>query len=173
MTHKLRMYVFLLLLIGGGMMGGCWGERPTQIAIEGGEPPAFSFSGSGNLSAFSVYLVPPSPEKMDKPFSEQVPIWQIESATDFLHGRPIEQIKKLTYGSIPAGYKQTFPGSAESPRALEADKAYFFACNTTNAPTTAGYFLVHDGKAIPTHVETPCWGAQNDKWVAVPCPNHP
>ena len=167
------MLIVLFLFSGVALTEGCRSERATHVAIEGGAAPVFSLSGSGNLSSFSVYLVPPSPEKMDKPFSEQVPVWQIESATDFLHGRPIEQIKKLTYGSIPAGYKQTFPGSAEIPRTLEADKAYFFACNTTNAPTAAGYFLVHDGKSVPAHVETLCWGTQNDKWVAVPCPNHP
>jgi hypothetical protein len=163
----------LFLLLAARLLAGCHTERPTQIKVEGGETPVFVLSGSGKLASFSVYLVPPSPEKMDKPFSEQVPVWQITAKPDFLHGRPIEKIQELTYGLIPAGYNESFPENGGLPRTIEPEKAYFFDCNTIDAPTAAGFFRVHDGKAIPVQVKTPCWGTQNGKWVAVPCIDHP
>lgn len=170
---KLKMWSVLLLLFGAWFLKGCGTERPTRVKIEGGATPVFLLFGSGKLASFAVYLVPPSPGDMDKPFSEQVPVWQITAQPDFLHGRPIEKIQKLEYGLIPAGYKESFPENGGLPRAIEPEKVYFFNCDTIDAPTAAGFFRVHDGKVIPAQVKIPCWSTQNGKWVAVPCVEPP
>jgi hypothetical protein len=45
--------------------------------------------------------------------------------------------------------------------------SYFFDCTTTDAPITAGYFRVHNGKVIPAQVKTPCW---TKEWQIGCCP---
>lgn len=171
MIAKFRNLSFLFLLLHAVFAVGCQMERPTKIIVEGGPVPTFRLSGSGNLSSFSVYLVPPSPEKMDKPFSQQVPLWQISAQPDSLHGRGVEEIQRLTFGLAPAGYKGNFPENNGSAPSIEPEKIYFYSCDTTDAPPTAGFFMIHDGKAIPTQAKTPCWRTQNGKWVAAPCIN--
>src|ERR1700730_14848560 len=108
-TTTLRSVSFLLLLAATALLLGCRRERPTEVRVEGGETPVFVFSGSGKLSSFSVYLVPAAPLEMDKPFSEQIPVWEITAQPDPLRGRSIEEIQKLIYGTIPTGYTESFP----------------------------------------------------------------
>lgn len=169
MVAKFKYVSSLCVLLHAVFAVGCQGERPTKVVIEDGPIPTFRLSGSGNLSSFSVYLVPPSPEKMDTPFSQQVPVWQISAQPDPMHGRGVEQVRTLTYGVVPAGYKETFPGNDSAAPSIEPEKTYFYSCDTTDAPPTAGFFMTHDGKVIPTQAKTPCWSSQNGKWVAVPC----
>jgi hypothetical protein len=169
MELKRKTLIASALLLNVVMLTECRSERPTQVIIEGAGVPTFHLSGSGKLASFSVYLVPPVPEQMTKPFSDQVPIWQITAEPDPLHGRPVEDIQKLSYGAIPAGYKQGFPENGSLPPVIAVEKDYFFDCTTTDAPTESGFFRVHDGKAISAKVKTPCWTTKNNKWVAVPC----
>jgi hypothetical protein len=170
-TFKPKLWTLLSLILGICVSEGCRVERPTVVTIDDGATPVFHLSGSGKLSSFSVYLVPPHPEAMDKPFSEQIPIWQITALPDFLHGRTVEEIRSLTYGSIPSGYRQSFPGDGTPPPPISPDDGNptFFICDTTDAPPTSGSFRILDGKAIPATVRTPCWTTKNGKWIAAPC----
>ncbi|MGC2832494.1 MAG: hypothetical protein WB994_22865 [Candidatus Acidiferrum sp.] len=164
--RSLRLYLTAFSVC---LLFGCATERPTQLRLEGNAIPVFALSGSGQLSSFSVYTVPPIPEKMDKPFSQQVPAWQIVAHPDYLRGRPVEEIQKLSYGSIPQGYKQSYPENGVPAPPIQAERFYFFDCNTTNAPQASGFFVVHDGRTISAKVKTPCWTTRNGKWVSVPC----
>jgi hypothetical protein len=168
-TLNLKLWTLLSLILGICVSEGCRVERPTMVAVDGGATPVFHLSGSGKLSSFSVYLVPPHPEAMDKPFSEQIPIWQISALPDFLHGRSVEEIRSLTYGSIPAGYRQSFPGDGTFPVSLDNGNPIFFICDTTDAPPASGFFRILEGKAIAATVRTPCWTTKNGKWIAAPC----
>ena len=148
---------------------GCHRERPTEVRVQGAATPAFVFRGSGELASFSVYLVPPSPEEMSKPFSEQLPVWRISALPDYLHGVPIEGIGTLTYGMIPRGYKQEVPSNGDPAQSLIPGREYFFDARTTNAPPTAGFLRIENGKVISTKVKTPCWQTKDGEWVKTPC----
>jgi hypothetical protein len=162
----LRVPIFFMTLL---PFVGCRGERPTEVAIRGEAIPAFALKGSGKLGTFSVYLVPPSPEEMSKPFSEQIPVWRISAQPDYLHGVSIEDIGTLAYGAIPRGYKQEVPGNGELARSLIPDRNYFFDAQTTDAPPAAGFFRIEKGKVISTKVKTPCWQIKNGEWVRSSC----
>ena len=86
MTVKPRGVGILISLLTLLALGGCRRERQTEVTIQGEASPTFTFKGSGKLASFSVYLVPPSPEEMTKPFSEQAPMWRISALPDYLHG---------------------------------------------------------------------------------------
>jgi|SRR5690349_14057676 len=150
------------------LLTSCMRERPTSIQVTGGSPPVFLLSGSGKLSSFSIYLVPDRPELMKQPFSEQSPIWGFKAQPDSLSGNLVEKLERLSYGLVPAGYKQTVPSNGAAPR-LETGKTYFFDCRTTGAPGLGGFFRVEEGKAVAVRVKVPCWIHQNGKWIAVPC----
>jgi hypothetical protein len=154
---------FLILTV------GCHRERSTEVRVQGAASPAFVFRGSGELASFSVYLVPTSPKDMTKPFSEHIPVWRISALPDYLHGVPVEGIGTVTYGTVPRGYKQEVPSNGASAQSLIPDRDYFFDARTTNAPPTAGFFRIENGKAVPTKVKTPCWQTKDGEWVKSPC----
>lgn len=158
--------IFLLILLA---LGGCRRERRTEVTIQGEASPTFTFKGSGKLASFSVYLVPPSPEEMIKPLSEQAPVWRISAVPDYLHGVQIEDVGTLPYGAIPRGYKQEVPGNGDPVRSLIPDRNYFFDARTTDAPPAAGFFRIENGKVSLTKVNTPCWQTKNGVWVKSPC----
>jgi hypothetical protein len=151
------------------VLAACRIERPTEVRIKGDDKPIFDFKGSGKLSSFSVYLVPPSPEEMSKPFSEQTPVWRISAVPDYLHGLPIEEIGSLNYGTSPSGYKQDFPSNGDPVGSLKPNRDYFFDAHTTDAPPAAGFFRIENSKAISTNVKTPCWQTKDGQWVKSPC----
>lgn len=69
---------------------------------------------------------------------EQVRVWQITAQPDFLHGRRIEDIQKLIYGTVPAGYTKRFPDSGAFRQASQPEKAYFsIAAVSTRPPPLA------------------------------------
>jgi hypothetical protein len=160
----LRVGVLSVAILGASFHSGCSGEKPTHVAVSGGTTPTFALSGDGNLGTFSIYLVPPSPEKMTAPIFDQTPVWKIVAKPDFLHGRPIEAIGELTYGVVPDGYNQI-----SQPQPIIPDRTYFFNCETTDAPTAAGFFRVEDGKTVPAQGSLPCLEMRNGKWVTTPC----
>ena len=143
---------------------GCVGEQPTQVTISGGASPIFTLLGNGDLATFTVYLVPPDSEHMAQPISTTPPVWRIVAKPDFLHGRPISQMRHLMYGVVPKGYQQT-----SDPQAIVPGTTYYFNCETTNAPSAWGFFRVENGKAMPTEAKLPCLDMRNGKWITVPC----
>jgi hypothetical protein len=144
----------------------CDFERPTKVTLSGGSTPTFKFSGSGKLGTFLVYLVPPSAETMTHSIENETPVWSLVAEPDWLHGRHIEEIGKLTYGAIPKGYTQP-----NEPQPLIPGRIYFFECETTNAPTAQGFFQIDNGKTVPAHAKLNCMATRDGKAVWGPCPS--
>jgi len=164
-TVKTKILKVLLLFASFLPIVGCHRERPTKVRVQGAASPAFAFKGSGELASLSVYLVPPSPEEMSKPFSEQPPVWRISALPDYLHGTPVEDIGTLAYGMIPRGYKQEVPNNGNPAQPLIPGRDYFFDARTTNAPPAAGFFRIENGRVASTKVKTPCWQTKDGEWV--------
>lgn len=144
-------------------MSGC--EIPTKVTLAGGATPIFRLSGNGELSTFLVYLVPPSAETMTHSISDETPAWSLVAQPDWLHGRSIEEIGKLTYGVVPRGYAQP-----NAPQTLIPGRIYYFECETTDAPGATGFFKVENGKTTPAHAKLNCMTAKDGKDVWGPCP---
>lgn len=167
----LKLLAFLLTI---SLFAGC--ERSTLVRVEGGTIPVFAFTGSGNLSSFSVYVVSPSDLKLgrivdslssDSFFTEPAQ-WSVE-APDSLYGSPVEGLSNLTYGVVPPGYKQRIPADGSAPASMIPGRTYFYECSTTNAPGVRGAFQVLNGKSVPVQVDLPCLQARNGKEVTIPC----
>jgi hypothetical protein len=158
-------------------LAGCYRERATQVSLQGQSTPLFVFSGSGNLSEFSVYVVSPSDliigrtvESLStESFFTQPPLWRIEAQTDVLHARTVGNIGHLTYGVLPQGYRQAIPAEGLTTPPITPGKQYFFECSTVNAPGTRGFFQIIDGKTVRAHVNLPCLQNRNGKEITVPC----
>ena len=167
-------FVFLLFTV------GCYWERPTRTAMEGGIVPTFVLSGTGNLSSFSVYSVSPSDRRLgrivdslsDDAFFSEPPVWRIEIERDQSPGRPVGQIGRLTYGIVPPNYKQTIP-PVGSPPAIVPSNEYFFDIFTVNAPTLTGGFKVVHGDATQIQLDLPCLQSHGGKQITVPCAHNP
>ena len=134
-TFNLQTVAFFAMLLGTFSITACHREEPTHVTVEGDTTPIFDLSGSGELGTFAIYAVPSSPETMDKPIFDETPVWSIVAQPDWLHGRPIETIGKLTYGVAPPGYSHT-----HQPKPIIEGQTYFFDCETTDAPTARGFF---------------------------------
>jgi hypothetical protein len=158
-------------------IAGCNRERLTQVNLEGQSTPQFTFSGSGNLNEFSVYVVSPSDLTIGRTveslstesFFTQPPLWRVEVQTDVLHARTVGNIGRLTYGVLPQGYRQTIPADGTVPPSISSGKQYFFECSTVNAPGARGFFQVIDGKTVRAQVNLPCLQSRNGKEITVPC----
>src|SRR5215472_14498752 len=108
---KCSRMIGILLLSQALSLAACLRERPTRVELEGAATPVFVLSGGGELASFSVYVLPASPEKMQKPIFEETPVWRIVAQPDWMHGSRVEKIGRLTYGVVPPGYAQDIPGS--------------------------------------------------------------
>jgi hypothetical protein len=158
-------------------IAGCNRERPTQVNLAGESTPIFTFSGSGRLTEFSIYVVSPSDLVLGRTveslstesFFTQPPLWRIENQTDVLRARAVENIGQVTYGVLPQGYKQTIPAAGLMPMPISPGRQYFFECSTVNAPGTRGLFQIIDGKIVRTQVNLPCLQSRNEKEITVPC----
>jgi len=141
-------------------------ERPTKVTLTGGSTPIFKLSGNGELSTFLVYLLPPSPETMTHSINDETPAWSLVAQPDWLHGRSIEEIGKLTYGVIPPGYAEP-----NAPQPVIPGRIYFFECETTDAPGDRGFFKVENGKTVPAEAKLNCRTNRGGKDVWGPCPS--
>jgi hypothetical protein len=146
---------------------GC--ERSTHVKVEGGTTPVFSFSGSGNLANFEVYLLPESYENETEPFWTRPAAWRIDAQEGYLRGRTLEEIGKITYGVVPVGYKQVKPENNQPPPPILPSRIYRASCDTTNAPHGGVTFQIKEGKARIVDLELPCFTQQDGKWTKVPC----
>jgi|SRR6266436_822504 len=164
MIGKTKYLVLSLALLGTWINLGCSRERATHVTVGGGETPTFVLSGGGELGTFTVYLVPLSPEKMEKPIFDEPPVWSIVAQPDWLHGRPIKKIGKLMYGMAPSGYSQ-----GHQPQPIIPGRTYFFDCETTDAPIARGFFRVENMKTVQVDANLPCLKTRDGKWVTTPC----
>ena len=78
-------------------------ERRTEVKLEGGNPPTFVLSGSGNLVELSTGMV--IQDKTLPPSKRSQIMWKIVPTSR--DGEEVEAIARVTYGTMPKGYKQT------------------------------------------------------------------
>lgn len=166
MTAKIKNLRLFALLLAIGLFAAC--KRSTHVKVEGGTTPVFVLSGSGNLESFVVYS-PDFAEKAESPWDENLALWKIRPNRERLHGTPVEQPGRITYGLVPDGYRQVRPWDGSAPPLTEGQK-YFYDVETTNAPGAGGFVEIRNSQAVPTDGPHACFGGKDKKWIRVSCP---
>ena len=118
-------------------------ERPTQVKLEGGERPVFVLSGSGTLEDLVVY----GPKQREMFGDRSNALWEILPKKG-LKRRGVEELGRITYGIVPAGYKQVYPERSAPPPLLVPGVRYEYWFITVNAPHARKDFEIRDGKAV-------------------------
>lgn len=119
------------------------------MRLEGENPPRFVLSGSGRLGTVIVFGPEQEPIAESDPGDDTFALWEIEPDKKGEGGAmPVEELAVVTYGVVPAGYKQIKPKNGPPPDLLPG-KRYRYWFVTVNAPHAAGYFEIRDGKAVP------------------------
>jgi hypothetical protein len=139
-----KMLILILIII---FMSGC--EQRTEVKLEGGNPPIFVLKGSGRLGEVIIFGPEQARVVQTDPFDETHVIWKIEPEQpgESNAGR-LRDIRAITYGIVPRGYKQTKPMDTP-PLALVPGKRSAYRFVTVNAPWGTGYFEIRDGKPVP------------------------
>ena len=168
------------MLLASFAMSGCDFEQATQVAVSGDSKPAFALSGSGTLGAFTIYIVSPDDYKLGRTMNDfsldsfftQPAVWRIQAQAGYLQGNALRKIRRINYGVIPSGYKQTIPADGSAPQAILAGRDYFFDCDTVNAPGSRGSFQLQNNKMVATKIQLPCQEMQGGKETTVRCPKN-
>lgn len=128
-------------------------EQRTEVRLEGGNPPIFVLKGSGRLGEVLIFGPEQARTVQTDPFDETHAIWKIEPEQPGEANAPrLRDIRAITYGIVPNGYKQSKPVDTPPP-VLVTGKRYGYRFITVNAPWGTGYFEIRDGK--PLQVEGP------------------
>ena len=163
-------FLFLFLPVGFFFMTLNF-EQPTEVKLRSGaNGTEFVLSGSGKLTKLMVF----SPEYAKAAQTINDPkfaLWSIHPTEPMSWGEPVWILRSIRYGGVPKGYTQSIPENGGPARLVDSEKPYLLSIETANAPGTAGYFTVADGKAqwAKDPPEGPCFTTQNNKWVRVPC----
>lgn len=124
------------------LTSACVFERRTEVGVTGDSAPIFTLTGSGDL--VEAYIYEPG---FEGPLSDEShAIWKIQS--EKMPGRPIEQVRVIRYGVVPAGFKQAVPKGEEPPLPLQDGTRYKFNFVTGNAPGVKGYFEIKENMAV-------------------------
>lgn len=116
---------------------GC--ERDMTLTMDAANPPTFKLSGSGRLIFFAVTEVRQGRHsKINDPA-----MWEIRPTDENL----ISKLPAITYGVVPAGFRQTIP-SAGVPPALVQEKFYEAGGPAFNANGGSIRFTIKDGRAV-------------------------
>jgi hypothetical protein len=131
-----------------GIVALCLGcEIDTKLNATGGNPPAFQMSGNGRLSSIRVR----GPNKQRNVDGEDAWIyWEIDNDGA---GRTVGELGSVTYGKIPAGYLQKYPEAGTAPK-LDEGENYYIHVETANANGDAGYFIILNGRAYYSRIES-------------------
>jgi hypothetical protein len=119
-------------------------DRRTVIIFEGGNPPVFVLSGSGELGDLRIY----GPQQREVGSDLNFAIWEIQPIKGYLEGERLERLGRITYGVIPEGYKQIYPEHDAAVPPLVDGQKYEYWFQTINAPEARAYFEIRDGKAV-------------------------
>jgi hypothetical protein len=121
-------------------------ERSTKVRLEGGNPPTFVLSGSGELSDLVIY----GPKQRDIIGDRAFAVWEIKPINGHEGAESIESLSPIKYGSVPKNYIEVYPGNgASAPPLIEGEK-YQYWFQTINAPHARGYFEIRNGKPVET-----------------------
>ncbi|MFL6227484.1 MAG: hypothetical protein ACJ741_01750 [Pyrinomonadaceae bacterium] len=140
-------------------------EPKAEVQLEGGTPPAFSITGMGKLWFVSVGEY--TDDRSLKPSDRWRELWRIEPETP-QSGKDPAELAKLTYGIVPAGYRQLTPARGEAPQLIPG-KDYTFEVKTDWGMPATGDFEIRDGKAVRIKSVGMCLRESNGKTTEVPC----
>jgi len=157
----MRKLYFLLAVV--ALVSGC--EKPTSVELGKDRSLVFFVSGSGRLSKLVVYG--PEQEQLGDPEDSTYALWEIVASEG--DGPRVSELHSISYGVVPAGYKQVIPRDDKPPAGLMENRRYFYRLITMNAPHASGYFEVKDGR--PTKVKGPCFELRNGSWNRIECPD--
>ncbi len=130
--------IVLPLLLGLFVSSAC--ERDTKLTVEGGNHPRFVLRGNGSLRALRLR----GPNKQRSVEGESAFIyWRITSEGGT--ARSPDEIGTITYGSVPAGYKQIYPENGTAPSLIEGER-YYIRVDTANANGAEKFFVIRNGK---------------------------
>lgn len=128
-------------------------ERRTVVKLEGGNPPIFVLSGSGELGEVIIFGPEQEAKAQSDPFDDTYALWRIAAEKEGEDSaKAVEALGRITYGSVPSGYTQLKPETGDAPP-LVPGKRYRYWFITINAPHASGYFQIHGNRA--TSVEGP------------------
>jgi hypothetical protein len=118
-------------------------EDHTKLTIEGGNPPSFVLSGSGDLISIRVR----GPHKQREGDGEAASLyWEIKYE-NIDAARPVEDIGRIVYGKIPNGYIQKLPENGAPPPLKEGER-YNIRVSTLDANGADKFFEIIDGKPV-------------------------
>ncbi len=156
---------FLCSLVILVLLCGC--EVKTDARLRSGQPVSFELSGSGSVAVLTVFE-PRYRTEASSPGDVHFATWRIEPVDGYMHGTRIYQLKTITYGVVPPGYRQTIPQNGERPAVITPGKPYLLDVETVDAPGFYRYFLVEGGQWKFVDIDGPCF--QSDRQKPVPCP---
>jgi hypothetical protein len=114
-------------------------ERDMTLTLDAANPPTFKLSGSGRLIFFKVSEpVQGRLSKIDDPA-----MWEIRPTDD----NQISKLPAITYGVLPAGFRQLTPIAGVPPPLVEG-KVYEAGGPAFNANGGTIRFTIKDGKAM-------------------------
>lgn len=121
-------------------------EVDMTVSLDGDNPPTFSLAGSGNLMFFSVMEVPPETQQqsIQRSSDNNRLLWKIEPSKDSVD--KIRALPPITYGIVPAGFKQVFPADGSSPAPLTNGKVFQAGGTAFNANGGFIWFKVDEKK---------------------------
>jgi len=134
----------IILLLSSSMNISC--GRFTDLSIEGGNPPSFTFSVNGKLT--SISFNGPDKELEDKRTSSgEPPHWKIywEIIPRGVDPRKLRQSTPIIYGKVPAGYVQISP-KAGAPPPLSEGETYSLKLSVEGGDGSNTLFRIIDGK---------------------------
>ena len=122
--------------------------KVTKPLVSGGNPPIIEFeSGRGHLQ---LYVTGPyTLEELKQEYrrgNKNYKIWQLDP------GRGYSVFGSfITYGIVPAGFRQVYPANGKSPEPLIEGKIYSVTLPNSNCGgpnVESEYFTINNGKAV-------------------------
>src|SRR6185437_3087750 len=145
-------------------------EFNAEARLEGGNPPVFSvWSGSGKLWFF--FISEYRPDKSLKSSERFRELWSVQATQDNsgnLLGKYTSEIDKISYGTVPEGYRQGRPATGSTPPLVEG-KYYYYSFKTENGMPADGDFEIRGGQAVSVKRQHDCYYLEDGKEIDVPC----
>lgn len=131
----------------------CSLERDTIVSVEGGNPPTFRLTGSGNQDFLLVRELSPE-EIADSNHQPEDPeyLWELQPKGPRLP--PADSWPPITYGTVPPDFKQIIPSSGH-PKPLQEGKTYLAGGSASSANGGAVWFKIENGKPRELRKSTP------------------
>jgi len=103
-------------------------------------PPTFQLGGSGRLIFFAVY----EPVQGRRTTVDDPKMWEIRPTSENL----ISKLPPITYGIVPAGFRQITPSDGAPPPPLVEGRVYKAGGPAFNANGKSIRLTIREGKAV-------------------------